>query len=148
MIELRYNYEWEGNYSIYLAPKFYLNKKKTITFQPLIGYTLGRYNGTSIDLQVSLDTNKLDIITDHQYTCEFNGQHWFFFDWIVARYKITEKFKVGLSTQIYYEPNSEILFDKGITASYLIQKHFRISVYYFNPFTEKYNLSIALRSYF
>jgi hypothetical protein len=78
LVELRYNYEWAGNYSIYISPTFNLDKSKNIVFQPLIGYTFGKYKGYSLDFQVNLDYSKFDILTDHQYTRELNGEHSFF----------------------------------------------------------------------
>jgi hypothetical protein len=78
LLELRYNYDWEGTYSIYVAPTFYFSKNKAISLQPLLGYTFGKYNGASLVLRINIDKNQFDIISDHQYTTPLNQKNPFF----------------------------------------------------------------------
>lgn len=146
--EFRYNYEFDGNYTFYIAKNFILNEKYKIKLAPLIGYTFGKQKGYSLDLQLSIEFLGYDIIVDNQYTSTFDNQNKYFFNWLIARYKVSNKLKLGVSTQIVADPNADLIFDKGILVSYLIHKNIRISAYYYNPFQNKGNTILSLRTYF
>ena len=118
LVEVRYNYEWIGNYSVYCAPKFEFNKKTNLIFKPLLGLNFGKHEGFNIDLQLEMDLKIFDFATGHQYTRDFNGKNWYYFDYLQARYKISNKCKIGLVTRTYYENNLKIIIDNGLTVSY------------------------------
>lgn len=129
--ETRYNYESDNSASINVGKQI-LKQLKPVEIVPIVGLVFGSFKAVTAELQTSLDIRKWALSTDNQFSLEYTepGKS-FYFNWTVARFKITESFRLGISTILDKHLGRDIVFDKGLTAA-LAFKEWGLRVYAFN----------------
>src|SRR4030095_15410152 len=93
--------------------------------------------------------------TDNQFSFEYmQHDNSLYFNWNFVRYKLTNYFRIGLTSFFEMQANGLMEFDKGITAVILINK-WSLRLYAFNYEKEKrlywlgvrYNFSVKWYGY-
>jgi hypothetical protein len=142
--ENRYCYEASNSTSIN-AGKRVLKKIKHAEIIPMIGLILGSFKGLTAELQTSLDYNKWIFLTDNQYSYEYTEpKKSLYFNWTVARYKVTNYLHVGLTTLFDKRVDKAGVFDKGATVAIII-KNWALRFYAFNYKIERRYYWVGLR---
>ncbi|MGE5108285.1 MAG: hypothetical protein ACM3H8_12115 [Sphingobacteriales bacterium] len=129
--EARYNYEADNSASINVGKQI-LKKLKPVEIVPIVGFVFGSFKAVTVELQTSLESGKWALSTDNQFSFEYTQPNKsLYFNWTVARYKITNSFRIGISTILDKHVSRDIVFDKGITAALAFEK-WGIRFYAFN----------------
>jgi len=129
--ENRYNYEADNSASINVGKQI-LKKLKPVEIVPIVGLVFGSFKAVTAELQTSLVCRKWALSTDNQFSFEYTkpGKS-LYFNWTVARFKITNSFLIGISTILDKHVKRDIVFDKGLTAA-LAFEEWGLRFYAFN----------------
>jgi hypothetical protein len=129
--ENRYNYEADNSASINVGKQI-LKKLKPAEIVPIVGLVFGSFKAVTTELQTSLVCRKWALSTDNQFSFEYTkpGKS-LYFNWTVARFKITNSFLIGISTILDKHVKRDIVFDKGLTAA-LAFEEWGLRLYAFN----------------
>jgi hypothetical protein len=151
--ENRYNYEADNSASINVGKQI-LKKLKPVEIVPIVGLVFGSFKAVTAELQTSLDCRKWALSTDNQFSFEYThiGKS-LYFNWTVARFKVTNSLLIGISTILDKHVSKDIVFDKGLTASMAFEK-WGLRFYAFNYekgkryywFSIRYNIRVKLNS--
>jgi len=142
--ENRYNYEADNSASINVGKRI-LKKLNNIEVVPMGGLVFGSFKGVTAELQTSFIYNKLIFSTDNQLSFEYRRpDKSLYFNWTMAIYKLTNSFRIGLTTFLDKHAVKNIAFDKGITAAILF-KQWGLRFYAFNYEIEKRYYWISIR---
>jgi hypothetical protein len=134
--ENRYNYEAANSASINVGKRIF-RKLKHVEMIPMAGLVFGSFKGITAELQTSLDYPAWSFSTDNQFSLEYiQPGNSLYFNWNVARYKLTSFFRIGLTSFIESQANGYMEFDKGLTAVILFNK-WSLRFYAFNFEREK-----------
>jgi hypothetical protein len=141
--ENRYNYEDANSVSINVG-KQVLKKLNPIEIVPIAGFVFGSFKAVTAELQTSFDCRKWTLSTDNQFSFEYTkpGKS-FYFNWTVARYKITNSLLMGVSTILDKHVSRGLVFDKAVTAALAFEKwSLRFYVYNYEKEQRYYWLGI------
>src|SRR4051812_30313586 len=142
--ENRYSYEASNSASINAGKKV-LKKIKHAEIIPMGGLVFGSFKGLTAELQTSLDYNKWTFSTDNQFSFEYTEpKKSLYFNWTVAKYKVTNSLRIGLTTFLDKPINKTAVFDKGVTVAVII-KNWAMRFYVFNYEIEKRFYWLGLR---
>jgi hypothetical protein len=142
--ENRYNYEAANSASINVG-KHILKKLKNIEVVPMGGLVFGSFKGVTAELQTSFIYNKWIFSTDNQFSYEYRQpDKSLYFNWTMAIFKLSNSFRVGLTTFLDKQADKNMVFDKGITAAILF-KQWGLRFYAFNYEIEKRYYWISIR---
>jgi len=142
--ENRYNYEAPNSASINVGKRI-LRNIKHVEIIPMAGLIFGSFKGLTAELQTSLDLKRWTLSMDNQYSLEYSkGGRRLYFNWAVARFKLTNALRLGFTTFYDKEANKPGVFDKGATVAVII-KDWALRFYAFNFEIEKRYYWIGLR---
>jgi hypothetical protein len=140
----RYGYEAANSASINAGKRIF-KKIKHVEIIPMAGLIFGSFKGLTAELQTSIGYDNWYFSTDNQFSYEYTeAQKSLYFNWTVARYKVTRYFHLGLTAFIDKRVNKAGVFDRGITAAIII-KNWAIRLYAFNYETGRRYYSVGLR---
>ena len=142
--ENRYNYEAPNCASINVGKRIFKNIKH-LEIIPMGGLVFGSFKGITAELQTSLDYRKYTFSTDNQFSYEYTQpDKSIYLNWTVARYKVTNSFRIGVTTVLSEQLNQCAKLDKGVTVLILL-KTWSARFYAFNYDTEKRYYWLSLR---
>jgi hypothetical protein len=131
--EFRYNYEDKKTFSLYAGKIFTGGKALEYTITPLLGYSVGRFNGLSFATNAEAEWKDFFISTQTQYSLSVKTkEESFFFTWSEAGYEISPHFFTGLAIQ-YTRLSGQNDFEPGLLAG-LSFKNISFPCYVFGPF--------------
>jgi len=141
--ESRYNYEAGNSASLNLGKRIF-RKLEHIELIPMVGLVFGSFKGATAELQTSLDYPRWIFSTDNQFSFEYTSpKESLFFNWTVAKYKLTNFFQIGLTSFLDIE-GGQAIFDKGITSA-MSYHNWVFRVYAFNYEIENRRYWFSLR---
>ena len=141
--ESRYNYEAGNSASLNLGKRIF-RKLEHIELIPMVGLVFGSFKGATAELQTSLDYSRWIFSTDNQFSFEYTSpKESLFFNWTVAKYKLTNFFQIGLTSFLDIE-SGQAIFDKGITSA-MSYHNWVFRVYAFNYEIENRRYWFSLR---
>jgi len=141
--ESRYNYEAGNSASLNLGKRIF-RKLEHIELIPMVGLVFGSFKGATAELQTSLDYPRWIFSTDNQFSFEYTSpKESLFFNWTVAKYKLTNLFQIGLTSFLDIE-GGQAIFDKGITSA-VSYHNWVFRVYAFNYEIENRRYWFSLR---
>lgn len=134
--ENRYNYETANSASLNIGKRVF-RRIKHAEIIPMMGLVFGSFKGATTELQTNLDFKRWTLSSDNQLSVEYTQiDKSLFYNWSVARYKITKNFRFGVTTFLDKHVNKPTIFDKGLTAAILF-KQWVVRMYAFNYAIEK-----------
>ena len=111
----------------------------------MVGLVFGSFKGATAELQTSLDYPRWILSTDNQFSFEYtNSEKSLFFNWTVAKYKLTNFFQIGLTSNLFIQGHQDPIFEKGITGA-VSYKNWVFRVYAFNYEIENRRYWFSLR---
>lgn len=131
--EARYNYEAPETASIYAGKEFSKKGKLSCTATPMAGTLLGKWNGGSAALNISMDYQNFQFLAQSQYTLitrEEEAEN-FFYSWSELRYYHNEIFFAGLTVQQTLVSKKSKLIEPGIVAGFSFGR-WTFPIYLFN----------------
>lgn len=130
--EARYNYEDLRTFSIYFGKSFYVDKKASIEFTPMVGGVVGNINGLSPGFNFALEYLRFSTESQTQYTFDlkYPGSS-FFWDWTNFTFGLGKKLGVGGSVQVYLPKEGENSITAGPLVNYTI-KNLLLEAYSYN----------------
>ena len=141
--ESRYNYEAGNSASLNLGKRIF-RKLEHIELIPMLGLVFGSFKAATAELQTSLDYPRWIFSTDNQFSFEYTSpKESLFFNWTVAKYKLTNFFQIGLTSFLDIE-GGQAIFDKGITSA-MSYHNWVFRVYAFNYEIENRRYWFSLR---
>lgn len=121
--ELRYNYDYDHTLGVYAGKTYYLDKDSSQSLIPQVGWLSGDINAGSVQAYYTLETKRLSIEFDNQFSCRFSNQKNIYYNWCSAGYNFSSLFCTGIATQLYVGPggnfNDNGLFVAFSKAGYL-----------------------------
>lgn len=130
--ELRYNYDYDHTLGIYAGKTYYLNKDSTQSIIPQVGWLSGDIHAGSIQAYYILDTKKLFLEFDNQFSFRFNNKKNIYYNWLSASYHISSVFSAGVATQWYVGPGGNY-GDNGLFISFA-KDDYVLSLYDFDAY--------------
>jgi hypothetical protein len=142
-IEGRYNYEDVQTFSLYVGKNISGGKDLEFSITPMIGYSIGKFNGVSLAGNLDLDWEGFYFSSQSQYSKSINtADDNFLFSWSEIGYSITDHVFTGISAQ-YTRQMGENYMEAGILAGVSLGK-LEIPLYMFNPFRKNQNFILGL----
>jgi hypothetical protein len=136
-LEARYNYEDVRTASVFYGYNFSVGDKLQLTLTPMAGFAFVRTTGFIPSFEIDFSNSKFDFYSESEYMIDFTGkENDFFYTWNELGINLAENFSAGLveeSTKLF---ETKLDIQKGIFAAFTFGK-FTVSVYYFNPFSNK-----------
>lgn len=102
--EIRYNYDYDHTLGIYAGKIYYLNEDSTQSLIPQLGWLTGDIHAGSLQAYYVLDSKKLFLEFDNQFSYRFNNKKNIYYNWLSASYHISSLFSAGIATQWYVGP--------------------------------------------
>ena len=130
--ELRYNYDYDHTLGIYAGKTYYLNKDSTQSLIPQVGWLSGDIHAGSLQAYYILNTRKLFIEFDNQFSFLFNNKKNIYYNWLSASYHINSLFSAGAATQWYVGPGGNY-GDNGLFVSFA-KGDYVLSLYDFDAY--------------
>jgi hypothetical protein len=134
--EARYNYEDLQTFSLFLGKSFSGDKELSYSFTPLLGGSVGRFNGISTGMNLDVGYNKFFFSTQSQYS--FSTDHLsndFLYNWSEIGFQGLKWLYAGLSVQQSYDKFSGNVLEQGVLVGFTFNK-FTVPVYTFAPFNK------------
>ncbi len=142
--ELRYNYDRNGTFGLYLGRSFVIGKKATHIFTPQLGALTGDYQGGSFQFYYNLIHPKVEFNLTNQYSLIFNKKPNFYFNWSDLQFPVFKTFRAGATLQIFWDDHIRLV-DPGILIAYRKDKLY-LMISSFNPWkAEKHFLFFAVQ---
>jgi hypothetical protein len=143
--EARYNYEDAETFSLFLGRAFAgENNDLNFSFVPLLGGSVGRFNGISTGLNIDMDYNKFFFSSQSQYsksTSQYSTD--FLYSWSEVGYQSLKWFYAGLSVQHTFDRQIGNELQPGVMIGFTFNR-FSIPVYTFDPFNSGRNFIVGL----
>lgn len=133
--ELRYNYDYDHTLGIYAGKTYYLDKDSTQSLIPQVGWLTGDIHAGSIQAYYILDTRKLFIEFDNQFSFRFNNGKNIYYNWLSASYHIASLFSAGAATQWYAGPGGNY-GDNGLFIAFA-KDDYVLSLYDFDAYDKR-----------
>lgn len=132
--EARYNYEDAETFSLYLGKAITGGKNLNYSIIPMLGGSVGRFQGVSTGLNVDLDYNKFFFSSQSQFS-RSTSQHgeYFLYSWSEIGYQGLKWLYAGLSVQHTHDRFSGNTVQPGMMVGFTFNR-FTIPVYTFDPF--------------
>ena len=143
--EARYNYEDLETFSLYLGRAFnVVSNDLNFSFVPMLGGSVGRFNGISTGLNIDMDYNKFFFSSQSQYSKSTNqyGSD-FLYSWSEIGYKSLKWLYAGLSVQHTFDRVTGNELQPGVMIGFTFNR-FTIPVYTFEPFNSGRNFIVGL----
>ena len=142
--ENRYNYEAANSASINVGKRVFKNVKH-VEIINMGGLVFGSFKGINAEMQTSFDFSKWIFSSDNQFSFEYTvPARSIYFNWNVMRYKLFQFLQVGITTVLQQQVNSRMIFDKGVTATLLLNK-WSVRFYGYNYQIEKRYYLLGIR---
>lgn len=142
-VEMRYNYEDAQTFSIYSGRNFSGGKEMEFSLTPMIGYSMGKFNGLSFAGNIDLDWKGFYFSSQSQASRSLDiREDDFIFSWSELGFNITEHVFTGISTQ-FTRQTGENYAEAGILAGITLGK-LEIPLYMFSPFSKNQNFILGL----
>jgi hypothetical protein len=142
--EARYNYEDAETFSLYLGKAFTGGNALNYSFVPMLGGSVGRFQGVSTGLNVDMEYDKFFFSSQSQYsvpTREYS--QYFLYSWSEAGYQGLKWLYAGLSVQHTLDRATGNLWQPGMMIGFTF-KRFTIPVYSFEPFNSNRNFIVGV----
>jgi len=143
--EARYNYEDLETFSLYLGKAFSGTKNDlNFSFVPMLGGSLGRFNGISTGLNIDMDYNNFFFSCQSQYsksTSQYSTD--FLYSWSEVGYQSLKWLYAGLSVQHTHDRVIGNELQPGVMIGFTFNR-FTIPVYTFDPFNSSRNFIVGL----
>ena len=133
--EVRYNYDYDHTLGIYAGKTFYLDKDSTQCLIPQMGWLSGDIHAGSLQAYYILDTKKLFVEFDNQFSYRFNNKKNIYYNWLSASYHITGLLSAGAATQWYVGPGGNY-GDNGLFISFT-KDDYVLSLYDFDAYDKR-----------
>lgn len=132
--EIRYNYEDMKTFSFYAGKVFSKESRLSYSILPILGGVMGKFNGGSVGLNISMDYDQLFFSTQSQCTFSSEDQiHNFFFSWSELGFQVKEWIYTGLAVQqTLFWQTSSMLTEPGIVVGFSF-KDWTFPLYTFRP---------------
>lgn len=134
--EGRYNYEDNQTFSLYVGKTFSREQDLSYSLTPLIGGSMGNFNGVSTGFYVHLDYKNFLFSTQSQYSLSTDHRSSnFFYNWSELAYQPLKWLYGGVSVQntaLYHEQMS---FEPGLLIGYNF-RNLSMPLYTFSPFSK------------
>jgi hypothetical protein len=131
--EIRYNYEDVKTISLFTGKTFRGGTDIQYSVTPLLGYSLGTFNGISLGVNAEAAWKDFFVSTQSQYSRSVKDKSEnFFFTWSEAGYNICPNFYAGFAIQ-YTKLTDQSDVDPGFLAG-LNYKNISFPCYIFSPF--------------
>lgn len=130
--EIRYNYDYDHTLGIYAGKTYYLDKDSTQSIIPQVGWLSGEMHAASLQAYYILDTRKLFIEFDNQFSYRFSNKKNIYYNWLSASYHINSLFSGGVATQWYVGPGGNY-GDNGLFVAFA-KGDYVLSLYDFNAY--------------
>lgn|SRR5512141_666182 len=143
-LESRYNYEAKRTLSIFGGLNISVGEEFTLEATPMTGFAIGDTKGIIPALELSLGYHAFDFYAEGEYLFDLNDKSGnFAYTWLELAATPAEPIRAGLVAQRTRAFQSPLDLDRGIFAQ--VKPSFgTVSLYYFNPFTDNYFLTIGL----
>jgi len=144
--EARYNYEDLETFSLYLGKAFIIGNKNDLSFSlvPMLGGSVGRFNGISTGLNIDLEYDKFFFSSQSQYSRATNQcSQSFTYSWSELGYQSLKWLYAGLSVQHTYGRVIGNELQPGVMIGFTFNR-FTIPVYTFEPFNSGRNFIVGL----
>jgi hypothetical protein len=142
--EARYNYEDAETFSLYLGRAFTGGKSLNYSLVPMLGGSVGRFNGISTGLNIDLELNKFFFSSQSQYSRSTSGygDH-FVYNWSELGYQSLKWLYAGLSFQHTHDRLTGNDLQPGLMIGFTFNR-FSIPIYTFDPFNNGRNFIVGL----
>lgn len=131
--ELRYNYEDAQTLSLFGGKAFEGGEAIEYAFTPMLGFSIGRFTGTSVALNTDITWKIFELSIQSQYSIAMKKNTTdFFFNWSELTSSISKNVFAGLALQYTMQAKQQTL-EPGIVAG-LNLKNISFPIYAFNPF--------------
>ena len=128
--EIRYNYDYDNTLGVYAGKIFYLDKDSTQSLIPQVGWLSGDIQAGSAQAYYILDSRKLFVEFDNQFSYRFNHKKNIYYNWLAAGYHLSNWFGAGVATQWYVGPGGNY-GDNGLYVAFT-KDDYVLSLYDFN----------------
>lgn len=142
--EARYNYEDADTYSLYFGRAITGGKNLSYSIVPLLGASVGRFNGISTGLNIDLELDKFYFSSQSQYsrsTSPFGGS--FVYTWSELGYQSLKWLYAGVAAQHTKVWQAEHELQPGFLLGFTFNR-FTIPMYAFQPFGNGRNFIVGL----
>jgi hypothetical protein len=142
--EARYNYEDQQTFSLFLGKAFTGDQALSWSLVPLIGGSVGRFNGVSTGLNIDLEYNNFYFSAQSQYsvsTSMYKNQ--FLYSWSEVGYQSLRWLYAGVSLQHTHDRIEGNMLDPGVLVGFTFNK-FTIPVYSFVPYNKERYFIVGL----
>lgn len=142
--EARYNYEDLQTFSLFLGKAFKGDQALTWSLVPLVGGSVGRFNGLSTGLNIDLEYDKFYFSAQSQYsvsTSVYKNQ--FLYSWSEVGYQSLRWLYAGVSLQHTADRIEGNILDPGVLIGFTFNK-VTIPVYSFVPFNKERYFIVGL----
>jgi hypothetical protein len=143
--EARYNYEDMETFSLYLGKTITVEKNDLKgSFVPMLGGSVGRFNGISTGLNIDMEYNKFFFSSQSQYSRSTNQYgEYFTYSWSEVGYQSFKWLYAGLSVQHTHDRVLGNDLQPGVMIGFTFKK-FTIPVYTFEPYNSGRNFIVGL----
>jgi hypothetical protein len=142
--EARYNYEDAQTFSLYLGRAFTGGNNLNYSFIPLLGGSVGRFNGISTGLNIDMEMNKFFFSSQSQYSRSTSQVgDYFVYNWSEVGYQSLKWLYAGLSVQHTFDRFTGNDLQPGIMLGFTFNR-FSIPIYTFDPFNNGRNFIVGL----
>ena len=132
--EARYNYEDAETFSLYLGKAITGGKSLNYSIVPMLGGSVGRFQGVSTALNIDMDYHKFFFSSQSQYSrSTIQYGEYFLYSWSEIGYQGLKWLYAGLSVQHTYDRLAGNELQPGMMIGFTFNK-FTIPVYTFDPF--------------
>lgn len=132
--EARYNYEDAETFSLYVGRAFTGGKTLNYSFVPMLGGSVGRFQGVSTGLNIDMDYNRFFFSSQSQYsrsTTQYGA--YFLYTWSEIGYQSLKWLYTGLSVQHTHDRLVGNDMQPGMMIGFTFNR-FTVPVYTFDPF--------------
>jgi hypothetical protein len=142
--EARYNYDDAETFSLYLGRAITGGKRLNYSLVPMLGGSIGRFNGLSTGLNIELELNKFFFCSQSQYSRSTSGYgEYFVYNWSEVGYQSLKWLYAGLSVQHTHDGVTGNDLQPGFMVGFTFER-FSIPIYTFDPFNAGRNFIVGL----
>ncbi len=142
-LEARYNYEARRTVSAFAGGNFSAGEEFTVDVTPMAGVALGDTKGIIPAVELSLGYRVFDFYAEGEYLFDLNDSEGnFAYTWLELGITPVELLRTGLVAQRTRAFQTPLDLDRGIFAQ-LKPAIGTVSLYYFNPFSDSWFLTVG-----
>lgn len=117
--EARFGFDWDETGALFIGMPL---KKGDLTITPSVGVLGGQFDGSSVQLNFTLNRGRFSGFMLNQYARGSGGSTNFVYHWTTCAWSVTDRVAIGFDEQYFRESGGERFIDVGPLAKVFLGK--------------------------